>query len=119
MTRAGMPAPGTPLCRLDEIGEPGAKGFVFGAGTARFEMFLVRNEGEVRAYVNECPHALTPLDIWPDTFLTQDKARIICATHAAQFTIADGLCTSGPCVGKSLEPMRIEVVDGMIRIAAN
>lgn len=114
-----MPAPGTPLCRLDEIDEPGAKGFVFGGGTARFEMFLVRRDGEVWAYVNECPHALTPLDIWPDRFLTQDETRIICATHAAQFTIADGVCTSGPCIGKSLEPVPVELVEGMIRIAAH
>lgn len=118
VTRPGMPAPGTALCRVDEIEEPGAKGFVFGGGTERFEMFLVRSEGAVRAYVNECPHALTPLDIWPDRFLTQDETRIICATHAALFRIEDGFCTSGPCAGKSLERIAIEVVNGTVRMAA-
>jgi len=103
---------------MDDIEETGAKGFVFGSGRERFEMFLVRKNEKVHAYVNECPHAFTPLDIWPDRFLTQDETRIICATHAALFRIEDGFCTSGPCTGKSLEPIDIEVVEGVIRIAS-
>ncbi|MEQ8266067.1 MAG: Rieske (2Fe-2S) protein [Parvibaculum sp.] len=115
MTR---PAPGTPLCRLDDIDAPGAKGFSFGAGPSRFDMFLVRMDDEVRAYLNECPHGRTPLDTWPGRFLTQDETRIICATHAALFRIEDGFCTSGPCAGKSLGRIEIEVVDGIVRMAA-
>jgi nitrite reductase/ring-hydroxylating ferredoxin subunit len=115
--RTGAPPPGTPLCPLDAIAEPGAKGFVFGSGTARFEMFLVRKNGDVRGYVNECPHALTPLDTWPDRFLTQDEERIICSTHAALFRIDDGFCVSGPCAGACLEPVPVEIANGEVRIA--
>lgn len=115
MTR---PAPGTTLCRLDDIDAPGAKGLTFGTGASRFDMFLVRTDDGVRAYVNRCPHANQPLDARPGRFLTQDETKLLCGGHAALFRIEDGLCTSGPCAGKSLESIAIEVVDGTVRIAA-
>lgn len=112
-----MPPAGTQLCALDALDDPDAKGFLFGRGKASFDMFLVRRDGRVRAYVNECPHAFTPLDTWPDKFLTMDETRIICSTHAALFRIEDGYCTSGPCAGKSLIAIDIKIVDGMVCIA--
>lgn len=115
--RPGMPQAGTAICTVDYIENPGARGFVFGQGKERFDMFLVRTGHQVRAYVNECPHAFTPLDTWPDRFLTQDETRIICSTHAALFRIEDGYCTSGPCAGKSLIPLAIEIRDGTIYMA--
>ncbi len=116
--RPGAPTPGTRLCPLNEIREPGARGFLFGAGKERFDMFVVRQGDKVVAYVNECPHALTPLETWADKFLTLDETQIICSTHGAVFEIADGLCTSGPCTGKHLVPIPVAVQDGMIVIAA-
>ncbi|ABS62960.1 Rieske (2Fe-2S) domain protein [Parvibaculum lavamentivorans DS-1] len=115
MTR---PAPGTPLCRLDDLDTPGTKGLTFGQGAGRFEMFLVRTDDALRAYVNECPHANQPLDSRPGRFLTQDEKSLICGGHAALFRIEDGLCTNGPCAGKSLQPVPVEVVDGVVRMAA-
>ena len=111
------PPPGTPLCPLDALDDPGAKGFSFGAGQSRFDLFLVRSDGEVRGYVNECPHAHARLDNWPDKFLTLDETRIICGVHAALFRIEDGFCTSGPCAGKSLKRAPVEIADGMIVLA--
>lgn len=110
--------PGTAICALDEIGDPGARDFSFGSGKARFELFLVRTDDTVRAYVNRCPHANQRLDARPGRFLTMDETRIICGGHAALFRIEDGLCTSGPCVGKHLENVPVEVTDGVVRIAA-
>lgn len=111
-------APGTVICRLDELDEPGAKGVSLGAGRDAFEIFLVRKDGEVRAYANDCPHAHTRLDHWPDRFLTLDETRIICANHAALFRIEDGFCVAGPCAGKSLTPVAIVVESGVVRLAA-
>ncbi|WP_422026514.1 Rieske (2Fe-2S) protein [Pyruvatibacter mobilis] len=115
--RPGAPAPGTRLCALDEIREPGARGFLFGEGTARFDMFIVRQGDEVVGYVNECPHAFTPLETWADKFLTLAEDEIICSTHGALFRIEDGLCTSGPCTGKRLIPVPVAVKDGMVIIS--
>ena len=116
-SRPGAPTPGTPLCPATEIREPGARGFLFGEGRERFDMFVVRRGADVFAYVNECPHAFTPLETWPDKFLTLAEDEIICSTHGALFNIDDGLCTSGPCTGKTLVPIPVEVRNGMIVIS--
>ncbi len=98
------------LCRLDDIADPGAKGFVFGEGTERREVFVVRNGAAVHAYENSCPHIGTPLDFLPDQFLTRDATQIRCSTHGARFEIASGRCVSGPCKGDRLTqaPVRLE-----------
>lgn len=113
----GAPLPGTALCALDEIDDPGAKGLTLGTAASHLDIFLIRKDGAVYGYLNLCPHAATRLDNWPDRFLTQDENRILCGNHAALFRIEDGFCTSGPCAGKSLEAVPVVVTDGMVRIA--
>lgn len=109
------PAPRTPggkvLCALDDIADPGAKGFAL-PGRAPF--FVIRTGDEVRGYRNTCPHQGTPLDWKPDTFLSHDKSLIQCSTHWARFRIDDGECVAGPCVGKSLHPLDVRIRAGAI-----
>lgn len=112
-SRPGTPAPGTRLCALAEIADPGAKGFVFGGGVERFDLVVVRRNALLRGYVNECPHAFTTLEFRPDQFLLKDGTRLLCATHGAQFELEDGYCVWGPCLGESLTPVPI-AVDGEI-----
>jgi nitrite reductase/ring-hydroxylating ferredoxin subunit len=103
------------LCRLEEIPDGGAKGF--GPAPGGFTgLFAVRRGGEVRIYVNACPHLGVPLDWTPDRFLSADGQRIVCATHGAEFRIADGLCLRGPCLGERLEAVMIEVRDGVVLV---
>ena len=49
---SARPPAGTRLCRLDEIGDPGAKGFRFREGEAVFSGFVVRRGGMVAGYVD-------------------------------------------------------------------
>lgn len=107
---------GTEICALDDLDDPGARGFTLGQGKARRDIFLVRKDGAVFAYLNRCPHANQKLDARPGRFLTMDETQIICGGHAALFRIEDGLCTSGPCAGKSLEAVPVEVKYGLVRI---
>ncbi|MBO6543037.1 MAG: Rieske (2Fe-2S) protein [Alphaproteobacteria bacterium] len=107
--RAKAPSQDTFLCHLSDIENPGAKGLTFGEGRERFDMFLVRRDKKVRAYVNACPHAFTTLETFTDRFLTRAKDQILCTTHGALFNLEDGFCTSGPCEGKSLEPLPIKI----------
>jgi nitrite reductase/ring-hydroxylating ferredoxin subunit len=108
---------GEAICALDDLDDPGARGFTLGEGKARLDIFLVRKDGTVFAWVNRCPHANQKLDARPGRFLTQDETQIICGVHAALFRIEDGLCTSGPCAGEHLEAIAVEVVDGVVRLA--
>ncbi len=97
------------VCRLDEIDDPGSKEFCIGEGDWPFKGFVVRQGDEVYAYQNFCMHAGHPLNWRPDGFLTGDGSRIICASHGAIYEIRSGECVSGPCPGKKLRPVNVEV----------
>jgi nitrite reductase/ring-hydroxylating ferredoxin subunit len=84
---------GDVLCRTSDIADPGSKGpFVAMLGDEETEIFLVRNAGHVRAFVNVCPHRYLPLNWKDDSFLTLDKSKILCVVHAAIFDIDNGDC---------------------------
>jgi nitrite reductase/ring-hydroxylating ferredoxin subunit len=100
------------LCRLDAIEDGEGKGFTRPDGR---EIFVVRDGASVYGYLNSCPHQGTPLDWTPDRFISADSGLIMCATHGAQFEIADGLCVSGPCEGDRLTPVPV-AVDGQGRV---
>lgn len=102
------------LCRLEDLPEPGSKGFTVQLGGSSEEIFLVKRDGGVYAYRNSCPHTGGPLDWVPDRFLDLDRRHIQCATHDARFRIEDGFCVAGPCAGQSLEAVAVRVEDGMV-----
>ena len=103
------------LCRLDEIPDGAARGFAAAPGGFT-GLFAVRQGDRAFVYVNCCPHVGTALDWAPDRFLSADGTRIVCATHGALFGITDGVCTAGPCVGDRLEPVPLQMVDGVLLV---
>ncbi len=109
-----QPAPGLRLCAVEEVADPGAKGFVFRQHEALFGGFVVRRYGEIFGYIDRCPHTGSPLAFLPDRFLTREKDLILCATHGALFRIGDGHCIAGPCAGRALRPWAVEVRDGAV-----
>jgi nitrite reductase/ring-hydroxylating ferredoxin subunit len=113
-----QPPPGTRLCALADIAEPGAKGFFFRAGDQIFMGFVVRRDGEVRGFIDRCPHTGTPLAAMPDRYLTREGDLIVCSTHGAMFRPKDGLCLAGPCEGRSLWPWAVVVAEEAIWTAA-
>jgi nitrite reductase/ring-hydroxylating ferredoxin subunit len=103
------------ICALADIPEEGSRGFTLGTGDWPLRGFLVRlREREVRAYVNHCPHAGHPLNLQPNQFLTQDRSLILCNSHGALFEKGTGYCVAGPCAGRSLECIAVEVIDGYV-----
>jgi len=56
------------------------------------------------------------LDWQPDQFLNLEKTHIQCSTHHALFSIEDGLCVSGPCLGERLQAVNVTVSDGDVVI---
>jgi nitrite reductase/ring-hydroxylating ferredoxin subunit len=103
-----------PLCRLDELADPGAKGFVFREDAAMFSGFVVRLGNVVKGYVDSCPHAGWRLAGISDNFLTRDDRYILCAGHGALFTPETGECVSGPCFGDHLETWPVRIEDGVV-----
>lgn len=105
------------MCRLSELEPQGARGFVIGGGDWPLRGFVVRAGERVYGYVNRCPHAGHPLNLLPDRFLTPDGALILCSAHGAVFEKVAGTCLAGPCPGKSLTHVALEVRCGFVMLA--
>lgn len=101
------------LCQLNDLPDRSAKGFPPAPGGV-VGLVALREGDAVHVYVNSCPHLGTPLECVPDRFLSADGSLIVCATHGAEFRIADGECLRGPCFGERLEPVMIQIKDGTI-----
>ncbi len=112
--RAHATPPGVPLCELDSLADPGARGFVLQIREAYFHGFVVRRGGVVTGYVDRCPHAGLPLPQALDIYLTRDHGLIQCSWHGALFRIADGVCVGGPCAGARLTPWPVHVAEGRV-----
>ena len=110
------------LCQLDEIPDGGATAVdallaVDGeADPEQGSLILLRRGGEVRGYLNICPHTGRRLDYAPGKFLLKNDT-LICAVHGATFNQADGLCIAGPCRGEHLREVAVQVQDGAIHLA--
>ena len=100
--------------RLDDIDDPGCREFSIGEGDWPFKGFVVREGNNVYAYQNFCVHVGHPLNWKPNSFLTKEKDAIICASHGAMYRIDSGECFAGPCRGKSLRKVDIDVRDGVV-----
>lgn len=97
------------LCSLDEIEDPGSRGFVF-PDIEQGRLVLVKKNGQLNAFINSCPHTGAPMEWKADQFLDIQNEFIQCALHGALFDTQTGECLRGPCVGAYLqkEPLIVE-----------
>lgn len=104
------------ICAFDDLADPGARSFTVGSGDWPLRAFVVRRGEQVSAYVNRCPHAGHPLNARPDEFLTNDRSLIMCRSHGALFEMTTGMCVAGPCAGRGLLTIDVNVVDGYVML---
>ncbi len=78
--------------------------------------FVVRFDGNVHAYVNQCAHVSVELDWNEGDFFTPEKDYLVCATHGAQYQPNTGFCVFGPCKGKSLRTLPVTEQDQQVII---
>lgn len=76
--------------------------------------FVIRYDGQARAFVNSCAHVAVELDWRPGVFFDADGLYLVCATHGALYDPATGACAGGPCQGRGLTPLAVREVDGNI-----
>jgi len=105
------------VCRETELEAHGVRAFTIGAGDWPLRGFVVRVGAQLRGFVNRCPHAGHPLNLLPDRFLTPDGALLLCSSHGALFEKLTGYCVAGPCAGRSLTPVPLEVRSGFVLLA--
>jgi nitrite reductase/ring-hydroxylating ferredoxin subunit len=97
------------LCKLNELAIIDTRGFLIEELTPNRNIFVIRDNEQVYAYENQCPHTRAPLDWMPDQFLNIDKEYIQCSGHGALFELSSGRCVYGPCAGQSLRPVQVNI----------
>lgn len=104
----------TPLCKFDELADPGSKAIRH----QDLSLMAIRWRDQVYLYRNRCPHRGIELQWQPDEFLDDSRSLIQCATHGALFLIENGECVSGPCAGDKLQSLPCSVIDGTVYLTA-
>lgn len=99
------------LCHIKTINSNIAKAFVFDHVSPPIEIFVLQQAGDFFAYINSCPHTGVTLNWQQDEFFNLDNQYIQCSMHGALFRKTDGYCIHGPCAGRSLKPVTIEVTN--------
>ena len=112
-----MPAEHLLICTVEEIADPGSRGFSIQLDDQSIEGFVVQKDGQFYAYRNSCPHTGSPLDWVEHQFLDLDQALIQCAVHDARFEIESGLCLAGPCHGNRQQKLPLELQQGKLYLS--
>jgi nitrite reductase/ring-hydroxylating ferredoxin subunit len=76
--------------------------------------FVLRFDGHVVAYVNQCAHVAAEMDWQEGEFLDADKRYIICSLHGATYEPRNGVCIAGPCTGARLRALNVSERDGQV-----
>jgi nitrite reductase/ring-hydroxylating ferredoxin subunit len=111
-----MSEPGLALCRLEDIPDRTGKGFTIQHDGKEIEILVVRAGDAAYGYINWCPHYGITLEWMQDKFVDLSGEFIQCSSHGARFRFEDGYCVWGPCQGEALEPMKVVVSDGEVRL---
>jgi len=104
------------LCAETELAEGATLAFPAAPGSL-FGLFAMRHGGQIRVFVNSCPHLGVGLDWLPNRFLDVAGTHIVCSTHGALFTLDTGVCVAGPCQGDALEQVAFQLEGGMVLVA--
>ncbi len=103
------------LCASDALIERGdAVVFEVQQWRRKVGAFVMRFEGRVVAYLNQCAHVPTEMDWQEGKFLDRDREAIICSIHGATYDPLNGRCVGGPCVGARLTALRVEERDAQV-----
>ena len=105
---------GKVLCPLNSLPDPGSRGFELAMGDTVRPIFVVRQGLNAYGYLNDCPHLGAALNVSADAFLDTDGRYIRCALHGALFEIDGGRCIAGPCEGKTLSRIELQVEAGQV-----
>ncbi len=103
------------LCNLDDLEEQQAIELTIDER----RLFAVRQDNQLHAYWNICPHLGIPLNWAPDKFLDLDNRLIQCSSHGALFHIDSGECIAGPCSGKRLQPVTLRRDNSVYYLSAD
>lgn len=108
------PKAGTIIAAISDLAATGSKSLTFKEGDSQLNLIVHQTDQGIKAYINSCPHARVPLNLFGDTFLDMSGTYLICQTHGARFDPETGECILGPCKGDFLTPIKIAVTNNKI-----
>lgn len=77
---------------------------------------VLRHEGQVHAYLNQCVHMVRRLDCMHDAVFDAAKGYLRCSMHGIVYDPATGESLSVLCAGERLEALRCSEIDGQVYI---
>ncbi|MBI3432886.1 MAG: Rieske 2Fe-2S domain-containing protein [Hydrogenophilales bacterium] len=80
------------------------------------QAFVVRYDGQPRAFLNQCGHVPVELDWQEGEFFDHSRLYLICSTHGALYHPASGYCVGGRCAGRGLIPVPVVEHDGHVYV---
>jgi nitrite reductase/ring-hydroxylating ferredoxin subunit len=100
------------LCRLNDIAEGQAKGFL-PSPSALSKVIVLKREGQLHGWLDSCPHyeGGTPMAWKADAYMSGDGNFLSCHSHGALFDMETGECVLGPCLGQGLTRIELKVTD--------
>lgn len=103
------------ICASSELAEAG-KGVRFTVERYGVDVpaFVIRYEGRVFAYFNECAHVPAQLDWQPGEFFDDSKLYLICSIHGALYAPETGRCLGGRCGRKGLVSLPVCEIQGQV-----
>lgn len=101
----GAPAEGAVICKEDAIPDGGT----LCLEREGFPLILLRAGGELRAFVNACPHQYLPLNHRSESLLSADGTKLRCSMHGAGFDAKTGEGVEGPGAGLCLDPVPVSL----------
>lgn len=109
------PADRRRICLSADLDSGGAgRRFRFVADGRERSAFVIRYDGVLYGYINECAHMALELDWSPGVFFDIDGRYLMCATHGALYQPDSGSCAGGPCQDRGLEPVGVSERDGVV-----
>jgi nitrite reductase/ring-hydroxylating ferredoxin subunit len=92
--------------------------FLVSGGKHAKNGFVIRYQGQLLAFLNECPHWSVDLDLGDEDFFDEELERIYCKNHGALFVLPSGECETGPCLGRALTAyaLRVEGEDALVSV---
>lgn len=103
-----------PLFPEKDITEGTSRVFVVEKNNENIRGVVIRFQGRLLAYENRCQHLAVTLDEGSERFFSRDGRHLFCQRHGAYYNPLDGKCLRGPCLGAFLNPIEIEVFEGLI-----
>ena len=105
-----LPPSGTVICPANAITPDETRGFVISESRSANQLDLIiwHTPDGLRGFVNRCPHFGLPLETLPNRFLNASGDALVCSAHGAVFDTT-GFCLAGPCRGKALVPLELDV----------